>query len=57
MQETYGRQPRMECQDEILLYMEELMVMRKKILSGNVTVEELKEMRLQLVKKIDLGNE
>lgn len=33
------------------------MVMRKKILSGNVPIEELKDMRLQLAKKIDLGNQ
>lgn len=57
LQETYGRQAQMESQDDILLYMEDLMTMRKKILSGNVPVEELKEMRLQLARKIDLGNQ
>uniref|UniRef100_A0A0N5AJX3 Dedicator of cytokinesis protein 1 n=1 Tax=Syphacia muris TaxID=451379 RepID=A0A0N5AJX3_9BILA len=57
IKETYGKQARMDSQDEILQYMEELMVMRKKILTGNITMEELKEMRLQLVKKIDLGNQ
>ncbi|VDN04465.1 unnamed protein product [Thelazia callipaeda] len=54
---TYCNQTRMECQDEVLVYMEDLMVMRKKILSGNVPIEELKEMRLELAKKIDLGNQ
>uniref|UniRef100_F1KQ52 Dedicator of cytokinesis protein 1 n=1 Tax=Ascaris suum TaxID=6253 RepID=F1KQ52_ASCSU len=57
IKETYGRQAQMESQDDILLYMEDLMTMRKKILSGNVPVEELKEMRLQLARKIDLGNQ
>ncbi|VDN17843.1 unnamed protein product [Gongylonema pulchrum] len=54
---TYCHQARMECQDKVLLYMEELMGMRKKILSGNVPVEELKEMRTELARKIDLGNQ
>lgn len=39
------------------MYMEDLMVMRKKILSGNVPIEELREMRSELSKKIDLGNQ
>lgn len=47
----------MECQDRVLLYMEDLMGMRKKILSGNVPVEELKEMRIEVARKIDLGNQ
>lgn len=47
----------MECQDEVLVYMEDLMVMRKKILSGNVPIEELREMRSELARKIDLGNQ
>ncbi|VDO33867.1 unnamed protein product [Onchocerca flexuosa] len=54
---TYYHQARMECQDEVLVYMEDLMVMRKKILSGNVPIEELKEMRSELARKIDLGNQ
>ncbi|MCP9266015.1 Dedicator of cytokinesis protein 1 [Dirofilaria immitis] len=54
---TYYHQTRMECQDEVLVYMEDLMVMRKKILSGNVPIEELKEMRSELARKIDLGNQ
>ncbi|VDK48727.1 unnamed protein product [Anisakis simplex] len=57
IKETYGRQAEMKSQDDILLYMEDLMTMRKKILTGNVPVEELKEMRLQLARKIDLGNQ
>ncbi|KHN85731.1 Dedicator of cytokinesis protein 1 [Toxocara canis] len=57
IKETYGRQAQMESQDDILLYMEDLMAMRKRVLSGNVPVEELKEMRLQLARKIDLGNQ
>uniref|UniRef100_A0A8R1XZ83 C2 DOCK-type domain-containing protein n=1 Tax=Onchocerca volvulus TaxID=6282 RepID=A0A8R1XZ83_ONCVO len=54
---TYYHQARMECQDEVLVYMEDLMVMRKKILSGNVPIEELREMRSELARKIDLGNQ
>ncbi|EJW84950.1 hypothetical protein WUBG_04139, partial [Wuchereria bancrofti] len=54
---TYCHQARMECQDEVLVYMEDLMVMRKKILSGNVPIEELREMRSELARKIDLGNQ
>ncbi|EFO26456.1 hypothetical protein LOAG_02027 [Loa loa] len=54
---TYYHQARMECQDEVLVYMEDLMVMRKKILSGNVPIEELREMRSELTRKIDLGNQ
>ncbi|VDN58740.1 unnamed protein product [Dracunculus medinensis] len=57
IKETYGKQARIGCQDDVLLFMEDLMVMRKKILSGNVPIEELKDMRLQLAKKIDLGNQ
>uniref|UniRef100_A0A0R3S2B9 C2 DOCK-type domain-containing protein n=1 Tax=Elaeophora elaphi TaxID=1147741 RepID=A0A0R3S2B9_9BILA len=54
---TYYHQARMECQDEVLVYMEDIMVMRKKILSGNVPIEELREMRSELARKIDLGNQ
>lgn len=56
-QNTYYHQARMECQNEVLVYMEDIMVMRKKILSGNVPIEELREMRSELVRKIDLGNQ
>ncbi|KAL3982148.1 C2 domain in Dock180 and Zizimin proteins family protein [Acanthocheilonema viteae] len=54
---TYYHQARMECQDEVLVYMEDIMIMRKKILSGNVPIEELREMRSELARKIDLGNQ
>ncbi|VDK81631.1 unnamed protein product [Litomosoides sigmodontis] len=54
---TYYHQARMECQNEVLVYMEDIMVMRKKILSGNVPIEELREMRSELARKIDLGNQ
>ncbi|MFH4980620.1 hypothetical protein AB6A40_007329 [Gnathostoma spinigerum] len=56
IKDIYGKQARMDSQDEILSYIEDLMTMRKKFLSGNVPVEELREMRLELSKKIDLGN-
>ncbi|TKR68327.1 hypothetical protein L596_024323 [Steinernema carpocapsae] len=53
----YTKQMNVASLEKILVYMNDLMVVRKQILSGNVPAEELKEIRIKTTSKIDLGNQ
>ncbi len=55
MKSTYARKD-IQTLENIIVPLEELMIERKKILSGNVPREELKELRMAIARRIDLGN-